>query len=111
MELYLERVRDLLNPNMKKPLKVRSANHSSSFFDCKTFFHHSAFFRAWCTQPLGFLPLKTARLAEHRETHCSPCPIKVREHRITGPYVEDLSTHGVDCFDMIRTLMDEGDKV
>ena len=56
MELYLERVRDLLNPSMKKTLKVR-------------------------------------------------------EHRVTGPYVEDLSTHAVANFDMIRTLMDEGDKM
>lgn len=58
MEIYLEQVRDLLNPseNRKKTLKVR-------------------------------------------------------EHMLTGPYVEDLSTHAVSNFAMVKSLMKEGDKL
>lgn len=53
MEIYLEQVRDLLNPSSTKKLKVR-------------------------------------------------------EHSLTGPYVESLSTHAVSDFAMVKKLMDEG---
>jgi len=59
MELYLERVKDLLNP----------ATASTS---------------------------KT---------------LKVREHKTTGPYVEDLTSHAVANFSMINELLDHGDKL
>lgn len=36
---------------------------------------------------------------------------RVREHAITGPYVEDLTSHAVTNFEMINALMDEGNKV
>eukprot|EP00042_Codosiga_hollandica_P037957 m.304469 g.304469 ORF g.304469 m.304469 type:complete len:1251 (-) comp55270_c1_seq1:55-3807(-) len=36
---------------------------------------------------------------------------KVREHAITGPYVEDLTSHAVTNFEMISALMDEGNKL
>ena len=36
---------------------------------------------------------------------------RVREHAITGPYVEDLTSHAVSDFHMINALMDEGNKV
>ena len=55
MEIYCERVRDLLNPQ----------NHSS---------------------------------------------LRVREHPLMGPYVEDLSTLAVTCYEDIRQLMAEGNK-
>lgn len=56
MEIYCEKVRDLLNPN---------ANSSS---------------------------------------------LRVREHPLLGPYVEDLSKLAVTSYDDIRQLMDEGNK-
>eukprot|EP00038_Savillea_parva_P009268 m.182364 g.182364 ORF g.182364 m.182364 type:complete len:1142 (+) comp15512_c0_seq1:275-3700(+) len=56
MEIYLEQVRDLLNPSSTKKLRVR-------------------------------------------------------EHSLTGPYVENLSTHAVSDFKMVKALMDEGDKL
>lgn len=37
--------------------------------------------------------------------------LRVREHATTGPYVEDLSFHAVDNFDMVKALMEEGNKV
>ena len=55
MEIYCERVRDLLNPNNKGNLRVR-------------------------------------------------------EHPLLGPYVEDLSKLAVTSFEDIRELMDEGNK-
>ena len=55
MEIYCERVRDLLNPNNKGNLRVR-------------------------------------------------------EHPLLGPYVEDLSKLAVTSFEDIRDLMDEGNK-
>ena len=55
MEIYCERVRDLLNPNNKGNLRVR-------------------------------------------------------EHPILGPYVEDLSKLAVTSFEDILDLMDEGNK-
>lgn len=36
---------------------------------------------------------------------------KVRENAITGPYVEDLTTHAVNSSDMVLALMDEGNRV
>ena len=36
---------------------------------------------------------------------------QVREHSLTGPYVENLSTHAVTDFQMVKALMDEGDKL
>ncbi len=36
---------------------------------------------------------------------------RVREHAITGPYVEDLTSHAVNDFHAINSLMDEGNKV
>lgn len=55
MEIYCERVRDLLNPKNKNNLRVR-------------------------------------------------------EHPLLGPYVEDLSKLAVTCFDDINELIDEGNK-
>ena len=55
MEIYCERVRDLLNPKNK--------NH-----------------------------------------------LRVREHPLLGPYVEDLSKLAVTAYEDIRDLMDEGNK-
>ena len=55
MEIYCERVRDLLNPSNKNNLKVR-------------------------------------------------------EHPLLGPYVEDLSKLAVQSFDDINNLIDEGNK-
>ena len=55
MEIYCERVRDLLNPKNK--------NH-----------------------------------------------LRVREHPLLGPYVEDLSKLAVTCYDDINNLIDEGNK-
>ena len=55
MEIYCERVRDLLNPSTKNNLKVR-------------------------------------------------------EHPLLGPYVEDLSKLAVQSFDDINNLIDEGNK-
>lgn len=37
--------------------------------------------------------------------------LRVREHKLTGPYVENLSTHAVSNFAMVRALMMEGDKL
>ena len=57
MEIYLEKVKDLLNPNQGRK------------------------------------------------------KLRVREHSITGPYVEDLTTHAVRSYQEIQDLMDEGNKV
>ena len=40
----------------------------------------------------------------------SNCGLKVREHPLLGPYVEDLSKLAVRSYDDIRQLMDEGNK-
>jgi hypothetical protein len=37
--------------------------------------------------------------------------LRVREHVTTGPYVENLSSHAVTNFGMVKSLMDEGNKV
>lgn len=37
--------------------------------------------------------------------------LKVREHKSTGPYVENLTSHAVKDFDMVKQLMDDGNKV
>src|SRR5690349_13107725 len=37
--------------------------------------------------------------------------LKVREHPLLGPYVEDLSKLIVNSFEDIQNLMDEGNKV
>lgn len=37
--------------------------------------------------------------------------LQVREHKITGPYVEDLSSHAVCDFTTIQALLLEGDKM
>ena len=37
--------------------------------------------------------------------------LKVREHKSTGPYVEDLSSHAVTSYKEVKALMDDGDKV
>jgi hypothetical protein len=34
--------------------------------------------------------------------------LKVREHKITGVYVQDLSKHPVDSYDAIDAKMDQG---
>jgi hypothetical protein len=36
--------------------------------------------------------------------------LRVREHARTGPYVENLSSHPVENYEMVRDLMDEGNK-
>jgi hypothetical protein len=36
---------------------------------------------------------------------------RVREHAITGPYVEDLTSHAVSSFEMVSQLMAEGNRV
>jgi Kinesin motor domain len=36
--------------------------------------------------------------------------LRVREHPILGPYVEDLSKLAVNSYDEMMTLMDEGNK-
>jgi len=37
--------------------------------------------------------------------------LKVRDHPVLGPYVEDLSKLLVNSFDDVENLMDEGNKV
>jgi kinesin family protein 13 len=37
--------------------------------------------------------------------------LKVREHKVMGPYVEGLARLAVANFDAIETLMNEGNKV
>ena len=37
--------------------------------------------------------------------------LKVRDHPVIGPYVEDLSNLLVNSFDDVENLMDEGNKV
>ncbi len=44
-------------------------------------------------------------------TPTSQRPLRVRQHATMGPYVEDLTSHAVDGFEMVQGLMDEGAKV
>jgi hypothetical protein len=37
--------------------------------------------------------------------------LRVRENISTGPYVENLSSHAVTDFDLVKTLMEDGNKV
>lgn len=39
-----------------------------------------------------------------------PAALKVREHPVLGPYVEDLSKLAVTSYEDIMQLMDEGNK-
>lgn len=73
MEIYCERVRDLLNPKNKGKLYFLSLHFQILF---ETF---------------------TGNL-------------RVREHPLLGPYVEDLSKLAVTSYQDIHDLIDEGNK-
>ena len=64
-----------------------------------------------------FLPVQCTARCRHSShafnTHLlhSFFNLQVREHKVTGPYVEDLSSHAVCDFTTIQALLLEGDKM
>ena len=93
MEIYCEKVKDLLNPKSKGNLRVRYIYYISAILHTYTFTSPSLSFAS----PFPSLsPL--------------PSPSPSREHPVLGPYVESLAKLAVTTFANIKSLMDEGNK-
>ena len=91
MEIYNERVKDLLRKNSAHTLKVRQSHWLSIV----------------CLWPLIGCAFARRRQVANESSY----PLKVREHPRDGPYVEDLSKHLVMEYEDIAALMHRGNDV
>ncbi|KRT82690.1 Kinesin, partial [Oryctes borbonicus] len=89
MEIYCERVRDLLNPKNKGNLRVREHPLLGPYVEDLSKF---------CERVRDLLNPKNKG------------NLRVREHPLLGPYVEDLSKLAVTSYQDIHDLIDEGNK-
>jgi kinesin family member 1 len=77
-----------------------------SYIEVHPSFEFSSMCSTNCIIPLQIYNEKVRDLLNPKNTG----NLRVREHPILGPYVEDLSKLAVNSYDEMMTLMDEGNK-
>uniref|UniRef100_A0A9J2PZ47 Kinesin-like protein unc-104 n=2 Tax=Ascaris TaxID=6251 RepID=A0A9J2PZ47_ASCLU len=129
MEIYCERVRDLLNPSSGGNLRVREHPLLGPYVDDLTKLAHSKASNAVMPEILDakfqessthFQNERFFPLVSYMEIYCervrdllnpsSGGNLRVREHPLLGPYVDDLTKLAVCSYQDICDLMDEGNK-
>lgn len=59
---------------------------------------------------VSYMEIYCEKVRDLLNPHANSSSLRVREHPLLGPYVEDLSKLAVTSYDDIRQLMDEGNK-
>ena len=115
MDLF-GRINSDTNEDMQYSVEVGNI-HWSTFFLIKTSHTMSTIKKQ---KTLWFVCLAHTQQVSYMEIYCERVRdllnpknknnLRVREHPLLGPYVEDLSKLAVTCFDDINELIDEGNK-
>ena len=66
--------------------------------------------KAMYSLEVSYMEIYCERVRDLLNPHSNSSCLRVREHPLLGPYVEDLSTLAVTSYEDIRQLMDEGNK-